>query len=95
MTFLQNQEITIPEKVGFITELIADYCYRGLSHIVCIVANWCEFVHVLLSSDSCMLKIQQYKRKTLGFHTFTYFGPYLCLELTPTRHQAMLNSSIF
>ena len=46
------------------------------------------------SSDFRMLKIQQYKRKTHGLRTFTYFGP-LCLEFTPTRHQAMLNSSIF
>ncbi|WP_419615719.1 reverse transcriptase family protein [Thiolapillus sp.] len=29
------------------------------------------------SSDSRMLKIQQYKRKTHGFRTFTYFGPYV------------------
>ena len=29
------------------------------------------------SSDSLMLKIQQYKRKTHGFRTFTYFGPYV------------------
>ena len=29
------------------------------------------------SSDSRMLKIIQYKRKTHGFFTFTYFGPYV------------------
>ena len=29
------------------------------------------------SSDSHMLKIQQYKRKTHGFRTFIYFGPYV------------------
>ena len=29
------------------------------------------------SSDSRMLKIQQYKRKTHGFRTFTYLGPYV------------------
>ena len=29
------------------------------------------------SSDSHMLKIQQYKCKTHGFCTFTYFGPYV------------------
>ena len=29
------------------------------------------------SLDSRMLKIQQYKCKTHGFHTFTYFGPYV------------------
>ena len=29
------------------------------------------------SSDSRMLKIQQYKRKTHGIRTFTYFGPYV------------------
>ena len=27
------------------------------------------------SSDTCMLKIQQYKRKTHGFHSFSCFGP--------------------
>ena len=29
------------------------------------------------SSDSRMLKFLQYKRKTHGFRTFTYFGPYV------------------
>ena len=29
------------------------------------------------SSDSRMLKIQQYKRKTHGCRIFTYFGPYV------------------
>ena len=24
----------MPESVGYITELIADYCYKGLSHTV-------------------------------------------------------------
>ena len=46
------------------------------------------------SSDSRMLKIQQDKRKTHGFRTFTYFGPYVW-NSPPTRHQAMLNSYIF
>ena len=32
MTFVQNQEITIPKNVGYITELIANYCYKGLRH---------------------------------------------------------------
>ena len=32
MTFIQNQEITTPENVGYITELTANYCYKGLSH---------------------------------------------------------------
>ena len=32
MTFIQNQEITMPENVGYITELIANYCYNGLSN---------------------------------------------------------------
>ena len=29
------------------------------------------------SSDTRMLEIQQYKRKTHGFRTFSYFGPYI------------------
>ena len=29
------------------------------------------------SSDTCMLKIQQYKRKTRGFRTFSCFGPHI------------------
>ena len=32
MTFVQNQEIAVPENVGYITELIANYCYKGPSH---------------------------------------------------------------
>ena len=35
----------MPENVGFITELIADYCYKCLGHTVSRV-SWCEFVHV-------------------------------------------------
>ena len=34
MTFVQNQEITMPENVRYITELIANYCYKGLKHDV-------------------------------------------------------------
>ena len=37
MTFVQNQELTIPENVRYIsiiTELIESYCYKGLSHTV-------------------------------------------------------------
>ena len=34
MTFVQNQEITMPENIGYITELIASPCYMGLSHTV-------------------------------------------------------------
>ena len=34
MTFVQNQETTMPENVGYIAELIANYCYKGLSHNV-------------------------------------------------------------
>ena len=45
------------------------------------------------SSDSRMLKIQQYKRKTRLSHFHLLWT--LCLEFTPTRHQAMLNSYIF
>ena len=48
MTFVQNQEIIMPENVGYITELIANYCYKSQPH--CIGASWCEFVHVLFST---------------------------------------------
>ena len=34
------------ENVQCITELIAYYCYKGLSHTVCIVTNWFKFVLV-------------------------------------------------
>ena len=34
MTFVQNQEITMPEILGYFTELIAGYCYKCLSHTV-------------------------------------------------------------
>ena len=32
MTFVQTQKITMLENVGYITELIAYYCYKGPSH---------------------------------------------------------------
>ena len=34
MNFVQVQEIIMPENVGYITELIADYYNKGLSHNV-------------------------------------------------------------
>ena len=45
-----------------------------LSELLCIYTPSHTFHS---SSDSRMLKIQQYKCKTHGFHTFTYFGPYV------------------
>ena len=39
----------MPANVSYITELIANYCYKGLSRNV-LGANWCEFVLVLLST---------------------------------------------
>ena len=32
MTFIQNQVIMMHENMGYNTELIANYCYKGLSH---------------------------------------------------------------
>ena len=57
MNFVQVQEITMPENVGYITELIADFYYRGLGHTIS-GDNWGEFVHVLFStepSEECAL----------------------------------------
>ena len=43
------------------------------------------------SSDPRMLEIQQYKRKTHGFRTFSCFGPHIWNSLP----QDLLNSVIF
>ena len=47
-----------------------------------------ELLHVYIpsrslrsSSDTCMLEIRQYKRKTRGFRTFSCFGPHICNSL--------------
>ena len=47
-------------------------------------ANLSELLHVYIPSrtlrssfDTRMLKIQQYKRKTHGFRTFSCFGPHI------------------
>ena len=50
MAFVPKKAITITEKEGYITDLTANYCYKGLSHTVCTVSNWNEFVHVLFST---------------------------------------------
>ena len=50
MNFVKNQEVTMPENVGCITELTANSCYKGLSHTVL----GCEFVH---SSLLCSCKL--------------------------------------
>ena len=34
MTFVQNQDVTMPEIVRYITEAIANDCFMGLGHIV-------------------------------------------------------------
>ena len=45
------------------------------------------------SSDTCMLEIQQYKRKTHGFRTFSCFGPHIWNSLPQDlRHCSTLSS---
>jgi len=45
------------------------------------------------SSDTHILKIQQYKWKTHGFHTFSYFGPHIWISLPQDRrHYSTLSS---
>ena len=45
------------------------------------------------SSDTRMLEIQQYKRKTHGFRTFSCFGPHIWNSLPQDlRHCATLSS---
>ena len=45
------------------------------------------------SSDTCMLEIQQYKRKTQGFRTFSCFGPHIWNSLPQDlRHCSTLSS---
>ena len=34
MTFVLNQEITMPENVGYISEVVASYFHKSLSHTV-------------------------------------------------------------
>ena len=44
-------------------------------------------------SDTCMLKIQHFNRKTHGFHTFSHFGPHIWNNLPQDiRHSATLSS---
>ena len=43
------------------------------------------------SSDTRVLKLQLFNRKTRGFRTFSHFGSH-CLEQCPPRHQATLSS---
>ena len=45
------------------------------------------------SSDTCMLKIQQYKPKSHGFHAFSCFGPHIWNSLPQDlRHCSTLSS---
>ena len=37
--------MTMPENVGYITELVANCCYEGLLATLFWGDNWCEFVH--------------------------------------------------
>ena len=79
-----------------ITHKVACMCFHVrnesgrtyLSELLQIYAPSCT---LRSSSNSRMLKIQQHKRKLSHFHLLWT----LSLEFTPTRYQAMLNSSIF
>ena len=42
----QNQKITMPQNIGYITELTAWHWYHGHSHAGWYLCNWCKFVHV-------------------------------------------------
>ena len=44
------------------------------------------------SSDTRMLKIHRYKRKTHGFHTFSCFVPHMCTLPQDLRHCSALSS---
>ena len=60
-------------------------CYTSILYLV----------HLTLhsSSDTCMLKIQQYKRKTRGFCSFSCFGPRIWNSLPQDlRHCSTLSS---
>ena len=62
------------------------YYYVILSVVYCLpiwTATCFTPSHALRSSsDTCMLKVQQYKRKTHGFRTFSCFGPHIWNSLT-------------
>ena len=50
-------------------------------------------LHSSSDSDTCMLEIQQYKRKTHGFRTFSSFGPHFWNSLPQDlRHCSTLSS---
>ena len=56
MTFVQKQEITMVENVGYTNELIAYYFYKGPSHTVYFVGNWCDFVLISTGPlEECIL----------------------------------------
>ena len=59
MTFVQNQEIIMPENVGYVTELIARSCYIGLSHTKLGPAgvNMCMFCSLLDLQRNVFLQI--------------------------------------
>ena len=73
------------------------FCWAKSPHLTSYLS---ELLHVYTpsrtlrsSSDTCMLEIQQYKRKTHGFRTFSCFGPHIW-NLLPQdlRHCSTLSS---
>ena len=46
MNFAQIQEITMPGNAGYVNELTANYCCKGLGHTIP-GANWCVLCMVL------------------------------------------------
>ena len=76
---------------------VACMCFSAISGSG--LAYFSELLHVytpsrtLRSPDTRMLEIQQYKRKTRGFRTFSCFGPHICNSLPQDlRHCSTLSS---
>ena len=87
--------LSISERVKYKVACMCFHVLNGASptdlsellHIYTLSYTLCS------SSDSCMLKIQQYQCKTHGFHTLTYFRPHIWNSLPQDiRHCSTLPS---
>ena len=87
--------LPISERISrlYVFQCYTEWLWSCLPHWTAACLHSVSYT-TLLACDTCMLEIQQYKRKTHGFRTFSCFGPHIwnSLPQDPLRHCSTLSS---
>ena len=87
--------LPISERIKYKTDCM---CYKSItgsapSYLSELLHLYNPSCSLRSSSDTCMLKIQRFNRKTHGFRTFSHFGPHIWSKFPEDiRHSATLPS---